>query len=122
LNSDVLFEKLGDLRHAAHEETGAIAAYAKADERLGNPYRHIRLVTKLAASYEADHQDLRALAVYENLVSTYPSNHFAVVYCTQARDLARAIGDTDKVKSYQAKIDQLTAPPPPKEPAQPEKK
>jgi uncharacterized protein (TIGR03790 family) len=121
LKSEVLFEKLGDLRHAANQETGAIEAYAKADEKVGNPYHHIRVVTKMAAAYEADHQDLRALAVYENLVSSYPSNHNMVAFCTQARDLAKAVGDGDKVKSYQLKIDELTAPPP-KETSQPEKK
>jgi uncharacterized protein (TIGR03790 family) len=121
LHSQVLFEKLGDLRHAAHQETGAIEAYTKADEKAGNPYHHIRVATKMAAAYEADRQTLRALAVYENLVSSYPSNHNAVAFCTHARDLASTLGDDAKVKSYQSKIDELTAPPP-KEAGQPEKK
>jgi uncharacterized protein (TIGR03790 family) len=121
LHSPVLFEKLGDLRHASHQETGAIEAYAKADEKAGNPYHHIRVATKMAAAYEADRQTLRALAVYENLVSSYPSNHNAVAFCTHARDLAGALGDDEKRKSFQLKIDELT-PPPPKETGQPEKK
>jgi uncharacterized protein (TIGR03790 family) len=121
LHSPVLFEKLGDLRHASHQETGAIVAYTKADEKPGNPYHHIRVATKLAAAYEADRQTLRALAVYENLVSSFPSNHNVVAFCTHARDLAGALSDETKVKSYQLKIDELTAPPP-KETGQPEKK
>jgi tetratricopeptide (TPR) repeat protein len=121
LHSQVLFEKLGDLRHVAHQETGAIEAYAKADEKAGNPYHHIRVATKMAAAYEADRQILRALAVYENLVSSFPSNRNAVVFCTHARDLAGTLGDDAKVKSLQLKIDELT-PPPPKETAPPEKK
>jgi len=121
LHSVVLFEKLGDLLHAAHRETGAIEAYGKADEKAGNPYRHIRVVTKLAAAYEGDRQIARALAVYENLVSFFPSNHNVVPFCTHARDLAGALGDDAKVKSFQLRIDELTAPPP-KEPGQQEKK
>jgi hypothetical protein len=61
------------------------------------------------------------LAVYENLVSSYPSNHNVVAFCTHARDLAGTLGDDAKVKSFQSKIDELTAPPP-KETGQPEKK
>ncbi|MGO9243976.1 MAG: TIGR03790 family protein [Verrucomicrobiia bacterium] len=121
LHSPVLFEKLGDLLHASHQETGAIEAYTKADEKAGNPYHHIRVVTKMAAAYEADRQTLRALAVYENLVSSFPSNHNVVAFCTHARDLASTLGDEARVKSYQSKIDELTAPPP-KETGQPEKK
>jgi len=121
LHSSALFEKLGDLLHASHKEPEAIAAYGKADERMDNPYRHIRVITKMAAACEADHQDLRALAVYENLISSYPSNHNVVAFCTQARDLARMVGDDEKAKDYQSKIDVLTAPPP-TETGQPEKK
>ena len=121
LHSQVLFEKLGDLLHASHQESGAIEAYAKADEKPGNPYHHIRVATKMAAAYEADRQTLRALAVYENLVSSFPSNHNVVAFCTHARDLAGTLGDEARVKSYQLKIDELTAPPP-KETGQPEKK
>jgi uncharacterized protein (TIGR03790 family) len=121
LHSQVLSEKLGDLLHASHQEAGAIEAYSKADDNAGNPYHHIRVVTKMAAAYEADRQTLRALAVYESLVSSYPSNHNAVAFCTRARDLAGALGDDAKVKSFQSKIDELTAPPP-KEIGQPEKK
>jgi uncharacterized protein (TIGR03790 family) len=121
LHSEVLFEKLGDLLHAAHQETGAVEAYSQADEKMGNPYHHIRVATKVAAAYEANRQILHALAVYENLVSSYPSNHNVVAFCTHARDLAGALGDDAKVKSFQSRIDELTAPPP-KETGQPEKK
>jgi uncharacterized protein (TIGR03790 family) len=121
LHSMVLFEKLGDLLHASHQETGAITAYTKADEKPRNPYHHIRMATKMAAAYEADRQILRALAVYENLVSSFPSNHNMVAFCTHARDLAGTLGDDAKVKSFQLKIDELTAPPP-KDTSQPEKK
>ena len=121
LHSQVLFEKLGDLLHVSHQEAGAIGAYTKADEKPGNPYHHIRVATKMAAAYEADRQTLRALAVYEDLVSSYPSNHNVVAFCTHARDLAGTLGDDARVKSYQLKIDELTAPPP-KETGQPEKK
>jgi len=121
LPSVVLFEKLGDLLHEAHRETGAIESYSKADERLDNPFRHIRVVTKLATACEADHQLVRALAVYENLVSSFPSNHNVVAFCTRARDLADALGDDAKAKSFQVRIDELTAPPP-KETAPQEKK
>ncbi|HVM60391.1 MAG TPA: TIGR03790 family protein [Verrucomicrobiae bacterium] len=121
LHSAALFEKLGDLRHASHNEAGAIIAYGKADEKMDNPYRHVRVITKMATAFEFDHQNLRALAVYENLISSYPSNHNAVAFCTQARDLAREVGNDVKARFYQVKIDELTAPPP-KETVPPEKK
>jgi hypothetical protein len=121
LHSVVLFEKLGDLLRAARRETGAIEAYNRADEKVDNPYRHIRVVTKLAAACEANHQIVRALAVYENLVSSFPSNHNVVAFCTHARDLAGVLGDDAKAKSYQSRIDELTTPAP-RETGQQEKK
>jgi tetratricopeptide (TPR) repeat protein len=109
LHSAVLYEKLGDLSHAAHHEADAIKAYGMADEKPTDPYRHIRVATKMATAYEAGFQPARALAVYERLATAYPSNHNVLAFYKHARDLAETVGDRAKVKSFQAKIDELTA-------------
>jgi uncharacterized protein (TIGR03790 family) len=108
-HSAVLYEKLGDLLHAARRDADAIKAYGKADEKPPDPYRHIRVATKMATAYEAGFQPVRALAVYEGLAAAYPSNHNALGFYQHARDLADAVGDRARVKSFQAKIDELTA-------------
>src|ERR1051326_1770850 len=51
----------------------------------------------------------RGLAVYEGLATSYPSNHNVLAFCERARDLADAAGDRTKMKSFQAKIDELIA-------------
>ena len=109
LRSEVLYEKLGDLLHAGHRNAEAIKAYAKADERQTDSYRHIRVVTKMATAYEAGRQTAQALAVYEGLATTYPSNHNVLGFYQRAHDLAVTVGDEARVKSLQAKIDELVA-------------
>lgn len=109
LRSEVLYEKLGDLLHAGHRNPEAIKVYGKADESRADSYRHIRVATKMAAAYEAGGQTAQALAVYEGLAAAYPSNHNALEFYKRARDLAGAMGDEARVKSLQAKIDELAA-------------
>ena len=109
LRSEVLYEKLGDLLRTGRRNPEAIKAYGKADETHANAYRHIRVVTKMAAAYEAGRQTAQALAVYEGLAAAYPSNHNVLEFYKRARDLAGAMGDEAKVRSLQAKIDELVA-------------
>lgn len=109
LHSEVLYEKLGDLLRAVYRNTEAIRAYGKADGKHADLYRHIRVVTKMATAYEAGRQTAQALAVYEELATAYPSNHNVLGFCERARDLAGAMGDEAKVKSLQARIDELVA-------------
>ncbi len=104
LHSAVLYEKLGDLLQGGE----ALEAYRKANEKFTDPYRDIRVATKMAAAHVARKETAKALAIYERLANTYSSHHNAVDFCRQARDLARALGDEAKVKAWQAKIDQLT--------------
>jgi hypothetical protein len=109
LHSAVLYEKLGDLLHAAHHDADAIKAYGIADEKSEDSYHHIRVATKMATAYEAGFQPMRALAVYEGLAAAYPSNHNVLAFYKHARDLADAVGDRARVKSFQARIDELIA-------------
>ena len=109
LPSAVLYEKLGDILHAAHHEAEAIEAYGKADVKPVDSWHHIRVATKMASAYEAGRQTAQALAVYEGLATAYPTNHNVVEFYTHARDLAGAVGDGAKVKLLQAKIDELNA-------------
>jgi outer membrane protein assembly factor BamD (BamD/ComL family) len=115
LHSAVLYEKLGDLLHAAHREREAVEAYSKADEKPTEAYHDIRVATKMATAYVAHKETVPALAIYERLGDTYPTHHNVVEFYQQARDLARALGNETKTKTWQAKIDQLP-------PAQTEKK
>jgi len=107
LHSVVLYEKLGDLLHAAHREREAIEAYSKADEKPADPYRDIRVATKMAAAHVAKKETAQALAIYERLADAYQSHHNVVEFYQHARDLARALGNETKAKTLQAKIDQL---------------
>ncbi|HUJ72036.1 MAG TPA: TIGR03790 family protein [Verrucomicrobiae bacterium] len=109
LPSEILYEKLGDLLHAGHRNTEAIRAYGKADETQVDPYRHIRVATKMATAYEAARQLAQALAVYEGLAAAYPTNHNVLGFYKRARELAGAMGNEAKGKSLQAKIDELMA-------------
>lgn len=113
LGSAVLYEKLGDMLHKAGRDAEAIQAYAKADEKPVDAWHHIRVATKMATAYEANHQPAKALGIYEDLASTYSSHHNAVDFYKRARELAGELGDGAKVKLWQAKIDELTAPPKP---------
>ena len=122
LGSEVLYEKLGDLLHAGHRNAEAIKAYVKADETQADAYRHIRVVTKMATAYEAGRQSAQALAVYERLATDYPSNHNVLGFYKRAHDLAVTVGDEARVKSLQAKIDELTAAAVPSGAGEPEKK
>ena len=114
LRSAVLYEKLGDILHAARREREAIEAYGKADEKPADPYRDIRVATKMAAAYIARKETAQALAIYERLGNAYPSHHNVAEFYQRARDLARALGDEMKAKTWQAKIDQLPPAPPEK--------
>lgn len=109
LGSAVLYEKLGDVLHKAGRETEAVKAYAKADEKPTDSYRHIRVATKMAAAYQAGRLTARALAVYEGLATAYPTNHNVVEFYRRARDLAGEMGDGAKAKLLQGKIDELLA-------------
>jgi tetratricopeptide (TPR) repeat protein len=109
LRSEVLYEKLGDLLRAGHRNAEAIKAYTKADETQADSYRHIRVATKMATAYEAGRQTAQALAVYERLATAYPSNHNVLRFYQRAHDLAVTVGDEARVKSLQAKIDELMA-------------
>src|ERR1017187_375596 len=115
LHSAVLYEKLGDLLHAAHREREAVEAYGTADDNPADPYRDIRVATKMAAAHIAHKETAEALAIYERLGDAYPTHHNVVEFYQHARDLARALGNETKTKTWQAKIDQLP-------PAQTEKK
>ena len=115
LHSAALYEKLGDILHAAHREREAVEAYSKADDKPADAYHDIRVATKMAAAYVAHKETAPALAIYERLGDAYSSHHNVVEFYQQARDLARALGNEMKAKTWQAKIDQLP-------PAQTEKK
>jgi uncharacterized protein (TIGR03790 family) len=108
LHSAALYEKLGDMLQAAHREREAIEAYSKADEKAADPYRDIRVATKMAAAYDARKETAPALAIYERLGDAYPKHHNVIEFYQHARDLALALGNGTKAKSWQAKIDQLT--------------
>jgi uncharacterized protein (TIGR03790 family) len=107
LKSVVLYEKLGDLLHAAHREGEAVEAYNKAAVAGDDSYRYIRVATKLAGAYEANKQPGLALAIYEGLIGTYSSHKNAVEFFKKARDLANATDDEAKAKTFQKKIDEL---------------
>jgi len=109
LHSAVLYEKLGDILHAAHHEDGAIKAYTRADEKPIDSWHHIRVATKMASACEVGHQTKQALAIYEGLANAYPTNHNVIEFCKRALDMARALGDSDKERNLQAKIEDLTA-------------
>jgi hypothetical protein len=47
--------------------------------------------------------------VYERLATAYPSNHNVLRFYQRAHDLAVTVGDEARVKSLQAKIDELMA-------------
>lgn len=116
LHSAVLYEKLGDMLHAAHREREGIEAYSKADEKPADAYRDIRVATKMAAAHVVKKETAQALAIYERLANAYQLHHDVVEFYKRARDLARSLGNEAKVKALQARIDQL-------QPAgQPEKK
>jgi uncharacterized protein (TIGR03790 family) len=109
LPSVVLWEKLGDILHVAHRDEEAIKAYSKADEKPVDTWHHLRVATKMAAACEAGHQTKQALAIYEELVKAYPTNHGVIDFYKRALDMARALGDHEKEKAFQAKIDELVA-------------
>jgi uncharacterized protein (TIGR03790 family) len=109
LHSPVLYEKLGDLLHAERRNQEAAEAYSKADEKPVDSWHHLRVAEKMAVAYETGQQTTRALAVYEGLATAYPTNHKVMEFYKHARDLATAIGDATKAKSFQSKIDELTA-------------
>jgi len=113
LHSAVLYEKLGDMFHAAHREREAIEAYSKADEKPTDAYRDIRVATKMAAAHVAKKETAQALAIYERLADAYQSHHDVVEFYLRARDLARTLGNETKVKALQARIDQLQPAGPP---------
>jgi uncharacterized protein (TIGR03790 family) len=107
LHSAALYEKLGDMLHAAHREREAIEAYTKADEKPADSYRDIRVATKMATAYVARKDTAQALAIYERLGYAYAAHHNAADFYQRARDLALALGNETKAKTWQAKIDQL---------------
>ncbi len=107
LHSAALYEKLGDLLHAAHREREAIEAYGKADEKPADSYHDIRVATKMATAHAAKKETAQALAIYERLADAYQSHHNVVEFYQRARDLALALGNETKAKTLQAKIDQL---------------
>ena len=107
LHSDVLYEKLGDLLHTARREREALEAYRTADEKPTDPYRDIRLATKLAAIYTARKQTAEALSIYERLADAYQAHRNAIEFYQQAHDLAAAMGNEVKAKAWQARIGQL---------------
>ena len=107
LHSAVLYEKLGDLLHVAHREREAIEAYSKADEKPVDPYHDIRVATKMAAAHVAKKETAQALAIYERLADAYQSHHNVVEFYQRAHDLALALGNETKAKTWQTKIDQL---------------
>jgi uncharacterized protein (TIGR03790 family) len=109
LHSVVLYEKLGDLLHTERRNQEAAEAYSKADEKPVDTWHHLRLAEKMAAAYETAQQSVQALVMYEALATAYPTNHKAIDFYKHARDLATATGDATKAKSFQAKIDELTA-------------
>jgi uncharacterized protein (TIGR03790 family) len=114
LHSAALYEKLGDMLHAAHSEREAIEAYGKADEKPADPYRDIRVATKMATAYVARKEIAQALAIYERLGDAYPAHHNVIEFYQHAHDLALALGNETKAKTWQAKIDQLRPAPPEK--------
>jgi len=109
LRSLVLYEKLGDLLHTERRNQEAAEAYSKADEKPVDPWHHLRVAEKMAAAYETAQESARALAIYEGLITAYPTNHKVIEFYKHARDLATAMGDATKARSFQAKIDELTA-------------
>ena len=109
LHSVVLQEKLGDILHAAHRDGEAVKAYSKADEKPIDSWHHIRVATKMAVACEAGHQTKQALTIYEGLANAYPTNRNAIDFYKRALDIALALGDREKEKTLQAKIDELTA-------------
>jgi uncharacterized protein (TIGR03790 family) len=107
LKSAVLYEKLGDMLHAAHREREAVEAYSKADEKPADVYRDIRVAIKMASVHVARKETAEALAIYERLGNVYSTHHNALEFYQHARDLALTLGNETKVKVWQAKIDQL---------------
>jgi hypothetical protein len=107
LHSATLYEKLGDILHTAHREREAIEAYATADKKPADGYHDIRVAIKMAAIHVARKETSQALAIYERLADTYSTHHNVVEFCQHARDLARVLGNETKVKTWQARIDQL---------------
>jgi len=93
--------------HAAHREQEAIEAYSRADEKPADAYHDIRVATKMAEAHVAKKETAQALAIYERLANAYQSHHNVVEFYQRARDLARALGNETKAKTWQAKIDQL---------------
>ena len=111
LGSNVLYEKLGDILRGDHREAVAVEAYQKVIQKTEeSSYQFIRVATKLAGAYEANRQPSPALKLYEDLIKAHPANHNLVEFYKRARDLAHALGDNAKVKSFQAKIDELLKP------------
>jgi len=99
LQSPVLYEKLGDL-------TGDAAAYRQALQPAGDPYRYLRVASKLAAVYERRGQPREALALYEGLTAAFATRKNAPALNRKARELAVAAGATDKAALFQARLDE----------------
>lgn len=99
LQSAVLYEKLGDL-------TGEADAYRRALQPTGDPYRHLRVATKLAAVYVRQRQPRQALALYESLTTVFATRKNALALNRKAHELAIAAGDLDKAALFRARIEE----------------
>jgi len=99
LQSAVLYEKLGDL-------TAEPNAYQRALEHIADSQSQLRISLKLARVYERHNQPLLALAVYEGLYAARGWQKNTPEFLQKARDLAEAVGDTEKARRWQARIDE----------------
>ena len=107
LRSAVLHEKLGDLLGAGP----AVRAYEQALQHTADTFTRVRVTDKLVNALLADKQPAAALARQETQLLNLANPVVAIRFYTKARDLARAAGDPDKVRHYQAKLEELNRPP-----------
>jgi uncharacterized protein (TIGR03790 family) len=108
LDSLVLREKLANILGKIDRRAEAISLYRDILTKASDPHSRVRLTMRLADAYAANRQPKLALAQYEQLTAMMVRDKDALEYYKKARDLAAAIGDTDKTKRLQLKIDSLS--------------
>ena len=115
MNSQDIFSSGAPSPFLVSSKHKGAAASTAADEKPADAYHDIRVATKMATAHVAHKESAPALAIYERLGDAYSTHHNVVEFYQHARDLARALGNETKAKTWQARIDQLP-------PAQTEKK